>query len=73
MHCHHHCNHEKVKYCKECNEVYCESCKQTWKEACTLNHYSGLPYYIGTGTYPSYPVITCTTTGTPQTNCGHGL
>lgn len=76
-HCHHHCNHEKVKYCKDCKEVYCESCKQTWKEPCTLNHYSGWPYYTTT-TPLTYPYVTCgagtvsdTVTISNATPCGH--
>ena len=74
-HYHSSCDHNVVKFCKECRCTYCASCGKEWQEACMLTHYT---YQISNPPY-QHPwwsgTSGVTTSGMPDgpaPSCSHG-
>lgn len=47
MHEHKDCEHKKLEFCKQCDQVYCNACKKEWRY-----NFGSITYTTGTGTWP---------------------
>lgn len=58
MHTHKTCDHDKVKYCKDCQAVFCENCDQRFEKPCMQWHGGTITTYTGSNV-PSTWTATC--------------